>query len=104
MFTIRHVERDSGHESVSTAETLSYDSGDTRSTAHPGIRGVRALGGTNDPQYGGNYQSGDLYVMNDAGATVAVYRKLGPIKGFDFAKFRAEQEALVVNEYRAAAS
>jgi len=94
MFTIRHIEADSGHESLRTAQSVSYDSGDTQSTGHPGVRGVCALGGDADPQYGDNFSSGEIYVMNEGGATVAVYRKLGPIKGFDMERFKRDYPGL----------
>lgn len=87
MFTIKHVETDSGHESLMTYETVSYDSGDTRSTSHPGSRGVRGLGKNTDPDGATHYLSGDVYIMNEQGATVGIYRQLGPIPKFDHAEF-----------------
>lgn len=92
MFTIRHIEPDSGHESLTSCESVDYDSGDTISTQHPGIRGICAIGGgfRDQPDTGGQYQTGDVFVMNEAGATVAVYRRLGVIPDFDIDKFFAE--------------
>src|SRR5580698_9959251 len=95
--TIRHIEE--GHEQIFTAVTVSFDSGDTQTTANPGVRSVSSFVRRDDRRdeirehY---FQTGDVYVMNDAGATVASYRRLGPIPNFDLGRFKREHPGLPV--------
>jgi len=87
MFTVKHVEYESGHESISAAKRVSYDSGDTISTAHAGIRGVTVF----ESDGSADYLCGDVFIMNDNGATVGVYRHLGPIPGFNHEQFAKDK-------------
>ena len=63
-----------------------------RATANAG---VSAEGGacSDHPDCGGEYQSGEVFVMNERGATVAVYRNLGPIPNFDLERFKSASAA-----------
>lgn len=73
MLTVKHVEK-SGHESVTTAESVSFDPAAGENNEYP--RGQLLAFGTPRPITGvfDQYSSGTVYVMNSTGATVAIYR------------------------------
>jgi hypothetical protein len=66
--TVKHVDRD-GHESLTQAITVTFHPGDKQEPTE-----VRAFGVPDPVSDGCNrYASGRVFVMNEAGATVAKY-------------------------------
>jgi hypothetical protein len=78
LLTIKHIEK-SGHQSLQQAHCVSFT---PRGAAHPDDKnprdefiafGCTATGGAVDEHGVCRYGAGTVYVMNDAGATVAKY-------------------------------
>lgn len=72
MLTIKHIEK-SGHESVQQARDVAFQPGDKDAEMKLTAFGCTAHGGAVDDSGVCLYATGRIFVMNDAGATVASY-------------------------------
>jgi hypothetical protein len=71
MLTILHKEK-SGHQSLQSAKSVSFNPGSTDTETSVDAFGCSGEGGAVVNGYC-RYGNGSIYVMNDTGATVAVY-------------------------------
>lgn len=73
LLTLKHVEKD-GHEGLQQAHSVSFNPGDKDKETSLEAFGCTGIGGAVDQDGYCKYASGTVYVMNDAGSTVGVYR------------------------------
>lgn len=72
MLTIKHVEKN-GREYLQQAHEISFHPGGTNEETRVEAFGCTGIGGAVDADGHCKYADGIVYVMNDAGATVAKY-------------------------------